>query len=43
MSKVDLNCDMGESYGAWKMGADAGIFGLFARPNAQPMTQGSQS
>src|SRR4051812_21855370 len=21
--KIDLNCDMGESYGAWKMGADA--------------------
>ena len=23
MKKIDLNCDMGESYGAWKMGADA--------------------
>jgi len=22
---VDLNCDMGESYGAWKMGADAEV------------------
>jgi UPF0271 protein len=24
-SKIDLNCDMGESYGAWKIGDDAGI------------------
>lgn len=23
--KIDLNCDMGESYGAWKMGADAEV------------------
>jgi len=23
--KIDLNCDMGESYGAWKMGADAAV------------------
>jgi UPF0271 protein len=23
--RIDLNCDMGESYGAWKMGADAEI------------------
>jgi UPF0271 protein len=22
VKKIDLNCDMGESYGAWKMGAD---------------------
>jgi 5-oxoprolinase (ATP-hydrolysing) subunit A len=22
---IDLNCDMGESYGAWKMGADAAV------------------
>ena len=22
---IDLNCDMGESYGAWKMGADAEV------------------
>jgi UPF0271 protein len=22
---IDLNCDMGESYGAWKMGDDAGV------------------
>jgi UPF0271 protein len=25
MKRVDLNCDMGESYGAWKMGADAEV------------------
>jgi 5-oxoprolinase (ATP-hydrolysing) subunit A len=25
MKKVDINCDMGESYGAWKMGADAEV------------------
>src|SRR5438270_12122133 len=23
MKRIDLNCDMGESYGAWKMGANA--------------------
>ena len=33
MSKVDLNCDMGESYGAWKMGADAGIMPLISSAN----------
>jgi UPF0271 protein len=25
MKKIDLNCDMGESYGAWNMGDDAGV------------------
>ena len=25
MKKIDLNCDMGESYGAWKMGDDANV------------------
>ena len=25
MKKIDLNCDMGESYGAWRMGADAEV------------------
>ena len=25
MKTIDLNCDMGESYGAWKMGADADV------------------
>ena len=25
MKRIDLNCDMGESYGAWQMGADAQV------------------
>ena len=25
MTKIDLNCDMGESFGAWKMGDDVGV------------------
>src|SRR5258708_17275386 len=25
MKRIDLNCDMGESYGAWKMGADTEV------------------
>jgi len=25
LKTIDLNCDMGESYGAWKMGADAEV------------------
>src|SRR3982750_1083096 len=25
MKKIDLNCDMGESYSAWRMGADAEV------------------
>ena len=25
MRAIDINCDMGESYGAWKMGADAQV------------------
>jgi UPF0271 protein len=25
MSQIDLNCDMGESFGAWKMGADQAV------------------
>ncbi|HST28420.1 MAG TPA: 5-oxoprolinase subunit PxpA [Rudaea sp.] len=25
MKKIDLNCDMGESFGAWTMGDDAGV------------------
>ena len=23
--RVDLNCDMGESFGRWELGADAGV------------------
>ncbi|MEK6244176.1 MAG: 5-oxoprolinase subunit PxpA [Pseudomonadota bacterium] len=33
MKKIDLNCDMGESYGAWKMGADAGIMPFISSAN----------
>ena len=33
MRKVDLNCDMGESYGAWKMGADAEIMPFISSAN----------
>jgi 5-oxoprolinase (ATP-hydrolysing) subunit A len=30
---IDLNCDMGESYGAWKMGADAELMPLISSAN----------
>jgi len=30
---VDLNCDMGESYGAWKMGDDAGVMPYISSAN----------
>ena len=30
---VDLNCDMGESYGAWKMGDDAGVMPYITSAN----------
>ena len=33
MKTIDLNCDMGESYGAWKMGADAEIMPLITSAN----------
>jgi UPF0271 protein len=33
MRKIDLNCDMGESYGAWKMGADAGVMPYISSAN----------
>jgi UPF0271 protein len=33
MKKIDLNCDMGESYGAWKMGADAGVMPYISSAN----------
>ncbi len=33
MKTIDLNCDMGESYGAWKMGADAAIMPLISSAN----------
>ena len=31
--RIDLNCDMGESYGAWKMGDDAAIMPLISSAN----------
>jgi UPF0271 protein len=33
MKKIDLNCDMGESYGAWKMGADEGVMPYISSAN----------
>ena len=33
MKKIDLNCDMGESYGAWKMGADAEVMPYISSAN----------
>jgi UPF0271 protein len=33
MTRIDLNCDMGESYGAWKMGADAEIMPFISSAN----------
>lgn len=33
MKAIDLNCDMGESFGAWKMGNDAEIIPLVSSAN----------
>ncbi len=33
MKTIDLNCDMGESFGAWKMGDDRGIISLISSAN----------
>ena len=33
MKRIDLNCDMGESFGAWKMGADAEVMPLITSAN----------
>jgi UPF0271 protein len=33
MKRIDLNCDMGESYGAWKMGADAEVMPQISSAN----------
>jgi UPF0271 protein len=33
MTTIDLNCDMGESYGAWKMGADAEVMPFISSAN----------
>jgi 5-oxoprolinase (ATP-hydrolysing) subunit A len=33
MKTIDINCDMGESYGAWKMGADAQVMPFISSAN----------
>jgi UPF0271 protein len=33
MTTIDLNCDMGESFGAWKMGADAALMNVVSSVN----------
>jgi 5-oxoprolinase (ATP-hydrolysing) subunit A len=33
MKRIDINCDMGESYGAWKMGADAEVMPFITSAN----------
>jgi UPF0271 protein len=33
MTRIDLNCDMGESFGAWTMGNDAGVMPWIASAN----------
>lgn len=33
MKRIDLNCDMGEGYGAWKMGADADVMPFITSAN----------
>ncbi len=33
MKRIDLNCDMGESYGAWKMGEDQALMHLVSSAN----------
>ena len=39
MSKtIDLNCDMGESYGRWTLGADEAIMPLITSGNTNSPT-----
>src|SRR5207237_788496 len=33
VKRIDINCDMGESYGAWKMGADAEVMPYISSAN----------
>src|SRR6478609_9192275 len=33
MATIDLNCDMGESFGAWKMGDDAAMLDIVSSAN----------
>jgi 5-oxoprolinase (ATP-hydrolysing) subunit A len=33
MNRIDLNCDLGESFGAWRMGDDAALLALVSSAN----------
>jgi UPF0271 protein len=33
MKRIDLNCDLGESFGAWRMGEDAALLALVSSAN----------
>ena len=33
MPRIDLNCDMGESFGSWKMGDDAALMEYITSAN----------
>lgn len=33
MTRIDLNCDLGESFGAWRMGEDDALLGLVSSAN----------
>ena len=33
MKRIDLNCDLGESFGAWRMGDDEALLGLVSSAN----------
>ena len=33
MKRIDLNCDLGESFGAWRMGDDAALLALVSSAN----------
>lgn len=33
MNRIDLNCDLGESFGAWRMGEDAALLDLVSSAN----------
>jgi UPF0271 protein len=33
MTRIDLNCDLGESFGAWRMGDDAALLDLVSSAN----------
>ena len=33
MTRIDLNCDLGESFGAWSMGEDAALLDVVSSAN----------